>query len=54
MRYAKIVGRENVVAGVDCGFAQGLATSRVHPDIMWDKFRMLSQGAKLASRRLWN
>jgi 5-methyltetrahydropteroyltriglutamate--homocysteine methyltransferase len=54
MRYAKIVGRENVIAGVDCGFAQGLSTSRVHPDIMWEKFRMLSQGAKLASRRLWN
>ena len=53
-RYAKIVGRENVIAGVDCGFAQRLSTSRVHSDIMWEKFRMLSQGAKLASRRLWN
>jgi 5-methyltetrahydropteroyltriglutamate--homocysteine methyltransferase len=53
MRYARIVGRENVIAGVDCGFAQGLATARVHPSIMWEKFRMLSQGARLASQRLW-
>ena len=53
MRYARMVGRENVVAGVDCGFAQGLATARVHPDIMWEKFRMLAEGARLASRRLW-
>ena len=53
VRYAKIVGRENVIAGVDCGFAQGMGISRVHPDIMWEKFRMLSQGAALASRRLW-
>jgi 5-methyltetrahydropteroyltriglutamate--homocysteine methyltransferase len=53
LRYARIVGRENVIAGVDCGFAQGLATARVHPSIMWEKFRMLSEGARLASQRLW-
>jgi 5-methyltetrahydropteroyltriglutamate--homocysteine methyltransferase len=53
LRYAKMVGRENVMAGVDCGFAQGLATARVHPSIMWEKFRMLAEGARLASRRLW-
>src|SRR6266705_2781605 len=53
LRYAKIVGRENVIAGVDCGFAQGLATARVHPSIMWEKFRMLAEGARLASQRLW-
>jgi 5-methyltetrahydropteroyltriglutamate--homocysteine methyltransferase len=53
MRYARIVGRENVIAGVDCGFAQGTATARVHPSIMWEKFRMLSQGARLATQRLW-
>jgi 5-methyltetrahydropteroyltriglutamate--homocysteine methyltransferase len=52
-RYARLVGRENVIAGVDCGFAQGLATARVHPSIMWEKFRMLAEGARLASRRLW-
>ena len=54
LRYAKIVGRENVIAGVDCGFAQGLETARVHPSIMWEKFRILAEGARLASRRLWN
>jgi 5-methyltetrahydropteroyltriglutamate--homocysteine methyltransferase len=53
LRYARIVGRERVIAGVDCGFAQGLATARVHPTIMWEKFRMLAVGARLASRRLW-
>ncbi len=53
MRYAKLVGRENVIAGVDCGYAQGLATARVHPSIMWEKFRMLAEGARLASQRLW-
>ena len=53
LRYARIVGRENVIAGVDCGFAQGLATARVHPSIMWEKFRMLAEGARLASQRLW-
>ncbi len=54
MRYANIVGRENVIAGVDCGFAQGAQTVRVHPSIVWEKFRMLSEGAKLASQRLWS
>jgi 5-methyltetrahydropteroyltriglutamate--homocysteine methyltransferase len=53
MRYARIVGRENVIAGVDCGFAQGTATMRVHPSIVWEKFRMLAEGAKLATKRLW-
>ena len=53
LRYARMVGRENVIAGADCGFAQGLATARVHPSIMWEKFRMLAEGARLASRRLW-
>src|SRR5438093_1329363 len=54
MRYARMVGRENVIAGVDCGFAQGLATARVHSSIMWEKFRMLAEGARLASQRLWS
>ncbi|MGH2586947.1 MAG: epoxyalkane--coenzyme M transferase [Dehalococcoidia bacterium] len=54
MNYAKLVGRENVIAGTDCGFAQGAFTQRVHPSIMWEKLRMLSEGARLASQRLWN
>jgi 5-methyltetrahydropteroyltriglutamate--homocysteine methyltransferase len=53
MRYARIVGRENVIAGSDCGFAQGAFTQRVHPSVMWEKFRMLAEGAEIATRRLW-
>ena len=52
-RYAKIVGRENVIAGTDCGFAQGPLLQRVHPSIMWAKFEALAEGAKLASKELW-
>jgi 5-methyltetrahydropteroyltriglutamate--homocysteine methyltransferase len=53
MNYAKIVGRENVVAGVDCGFAQGAFTRRVPATIMWEKFRMLREGADIATKKLW-
>jgi 5-methyltetrahydropteroyltriglutamate--homocysteine methyltransferase len=53
VNYAERVGRENVIAGADCGFAQGFSTQRVHPSIMWEKFRMLSEGARIASERLW-
>ncbi|HLF78109.1 MAG TPA: cobalamin-independent methionine synthase II family protein [Dehalococcoidia bacterium] len=54
MRYANLVGRENVIASTDCGFAQGAATQRVHPTIVWEKFRMLAEGARLATQRLWS
>jgi 5-methyltetrahydropteroyltriglutamate--homocysteine methyltransferase len=53
-RYARLVGRENVLAGTDCGFAQGPFYRRVHPSIMWAKLDALVQGARLASRELWN
>jgi 5-methyltetrahydropteroyltriglutamate--homocysteine methyltransferase len=53
MRYARIVGRENVIAGADCGFAQSAGVARVHSSIMWEKFRMLAEGARLATQRLW-
>jgi 5-methyltetrahydropteroyltriglutamate--homocysteine methyltransferase len=53
MNYAKLVGRENVIAGADCGFAQTYATRRVHPSIMWEKFRMMAEGARIASAKLW-
>jgi 5-methyltetrahydropteroyltriglutamate--homocysteine methyltransferase len=53
LRFADIVGRENVLAGADCGFAQGTFYRRVHPSIMWAKFKSLVEGAKLASTRLW-
>jgi 5-methyltetrahydropteroyltriglutamate--homocysteine methyltransferase len=53
VRYAKIVGRENVIAGADCGFAQAENVQRVHPSVMWAKFESLVAGAKLASEELW-
>ena len=53
VQYAKLVGRENVIAGADCGFAQGADIARVHPSIMWAKFRNLAEGARIASRKLW-
>lgn len=54
VRLAKIVGRENVIAGTDCGFAQGPFYRRVHPSIMWAKLEALAEGARLASQELWS
>ena len=49
VRYAKIVGRENVIAGTDCGIG-----SRVgHPQVGWAKFQAMAEGARLASKELW-
>jgi 5-methyltetrahydropteroyltriglutamate--homocysteine methyltransferase len=53
VRLAEIVGRENVIAGTDCGFAQGPFHRRVHPSIMWAKLEALVAGARLASKALW-
>jgi 5-methyltetrahydropteroyltriglutamate--homocysteine methyltransferase len=53
LRLAKLVGRDNVIAGTDCGFAQGPFVQRVHPSIMWAKLRALVAGARIASKRLW-
>ena len=52
-RFASCVGRENVIAGTDCGFAQEELNRRVHPSVMWAKLEALTEGAKLASRQLW-
>jgi 5-methyltetrahydropteroyltriglutamate--homocysteine methyltransferase len=52
-RYARLVGRENVLAGTDCGFAQGPFHRRVHPSIMWAKLEALAQGAAIATKELW-
>ena len=52
-RLARLVGRENVIAGTDCGFAQGPFHRRVHPSIMWAKLKSLVEGARLASAKLW-
>ncbi len=51
--FAKLVGRENVIAGTDCGFSQNWNTIRVHPSIQWAKLTALAEGARLASRDLW-
>jgi 5-methyltetrahydropteroyltriglutamate--homocysteine methyltransferase len=51
--FANIVGRENVMAGTDCGFAQGPFTRRVHPTIQWAKLRAQAEGAKIATEKLW-
>jgi 5-methyltetrahydropteroyltriglutamate--homocysteine methyltransferase len=53
VRLARLLGRENVVAGTDCGFAQGPFHRRVHPTVMWAKLKALVEGARLASKELW-
>jgi 5-methyltetrahydropteroyltriglutamate--homocysteine methyltransferase len=53
IRVAKLVGRENVLGGTDCGFAQSPHVRRVHPSIMWAKLEALAEGARLATRELW-
>jgi 5-methyltetrahydropteroyltriglutamate--homocysteine methyltransferase len=54
VRLAALVGRENLIAGADCGFAQGPYVQRVHPTIMWSKLQALVEGARLASGKLWH
>ena len=53
VRLAELVGRERVIGGTDCGFAQGPYVRRVHPTIMWAKLAALVEGARRASDRLW-
>jgi 5-methyltetrahydropteroyltriglutamate--homocysteine methyltransferase len=53
VRLAKIVGRENVMGGTDCGFAQSPFARRVHPSIMWAKLKALAEGARIATQALW-
>jgi 5-methyltetrahydropteroyltriglutamate--homocysteine methyltransferase len=53
VRLAKLVGRENIIAGTDCGFAQQPFYQRVHPTIQWAKLEALVAGARLASKELW-
>jgi 5-methyltetrahydropteroyltriglutamate--homocysteine methyltransferase len=52
-RYARIVGRERVIAGSDCGFATFAGSDEVHESIVWAKFDALGKGARLASQALW-
>jgi 5-methyltetrahydropteroyltriglutamate--homocysteine methyltransferase len=54
IRFANLVGRENVMAGADCGFSsQALYKTEVHPTVVWEKFKALRQGADIATARLW-
>jgi len=54
VRFAKLVGRENVIAAADCGFSsQALYRTEVHPTVVWEKFKALRQGADIATKKLW-
>jgi 5-methyltetrahydropteroyltriglutamate--homocysteine methyltransferase len=54
VQFARLVGRENVIAGTDCGFGTAASSSpRVHPEIVLAKFRAMADGAEIATRRLW-
>jgi 5-methyltetrahydropteroyltriglutamate--homocysteine methyltransferase len=52
-RYAELVGRENVMAGSDCGYGTWVGQAAVDPDVVWAKLAALAEGAELASRRFW-
>ncbi len=53
-RFASLVGRENVIASADCGFSsQASYTTEVHPTVIWEKFKAMAEGARLASAKLW-
>jgi 5-methyltetrahydropteroyltriglutamate--homocysteine methyltransferase len=52
-RYAKLVGRENVIAGSDCGYGTWVGQAAVDPDVVWAKMAAMVEGARIASRRFW-
>ena len=52
--YAKLVGRENVIGGSDCGFSsQATYTPEIHPTVVWAKFKAMAEGAQIATKKLW-
>ena len=54
VRYAELVGKENVIAGSDCGFGTFARTNdQVEPEIVWAKFRAMAEGAQIATKQLW-
>ena len=53
MNYANLVGRERVIASVDCGFGTNAASTNVDPKIVWAKLQTLAEGAQIASKQLW-
>jgi 5-methyltetrahydropteroyltriglutamate--homocysteine methyltransferase len=52
-RYADLVGRENVMAGSDCGFGTWVGQAAVDPDVVWAKFTAMAEGARIASKKFW-
>ena len=52
-RYAKLVGRENVMAGSDCGFGTWVGQAAVDPDVVWAKMTAMAEGARIASKEFW-
>lgn len=55
IRFAKLVGRENVMAGADCGFSsQALYKTEVHDTVIWEKFKAMREGADIATKKLWS
>ncbi len=52
-RYANLVGRENVIAGSDCGFGTWVGQAAVDPDVVWAKMAAMAEGARIASREFW-
>jgi 5-methyltetrahydropteroyltriglutamate--homocysteine methyltransferase len=54
VKYASLVGRENVIAGSDCGFSSQATTEpEIHPTVVWAKFQAMAEGAQLATKQLW-
>jgi 5-methyltetrahydropteroyltriglutamate--homocysteine methyltransferase len=53
VRFADVVGRENVIASADCGFGTFAGSEEIHPSVVWAKFASLTEGARIASDRLW-
>jgi 5-methyltetrahydropteroyltriglutamate--homocysteine methyltransferase len=53
-RYAKLVGRENVIAGSDCGYGTWVGQAAVDPDVVWAKMAAMAEGARIASKQFWN
>jgi 5-methyltetrahydropteroyltriglutamate--homocysteine methyltransferase len=51
--YARLVGREHVIAGTDCGFGTWVGQAAVDPGVVWAKMASLVEGARLASRQFW-
>jgi 5-methyltetrahydropteroyltriglutamate--homocysteine methyltransferase len=53
VRFARVVGRENIIAGADCGFATFAGSTEIHPTVAWAKLQSLADGARLATKQLW-